>query len=105
MGTDFDALWATVLDRPADAAPRLVFADWLRDHEAEPDLEAALRSRVLPFLEAKLTRFGKRQRGKSKRILAALRTHGTQLSEKPMSLTYNDGGTYKGKITKWGITE
>jgi uncharacterized protein (TIGR02996 family) len=105
LTTDFDALWAAVLDRPLDAAPRLVLADWLADRGADAALEVALRSRALPFIEARATRFGQTTRGKSKRILKALRTYGTKLSEKPMSLTYSDGATYKGKITKWGIAE
>lgn len=101
--TDFEGLWAAVIDRPADSAPRLILADWLQERGADPALEAALRSRVLAVVDVQLRHL---RRTRSKRLLAALRTHGTQLlGARPMSLTYNDGGTYKGKITKWGIAE
>ena len=43
MTGDFAALWAGVLAAPDDAAPKLVLADWLADHDADPDLEAGLR--------------------------------------------------------------
>lgn len=40
---DFDAVWAHVLDNPSDTARLLVAADYLADHDADPDLEAGLR--------------------------------------------------------------
>ncbi len=43
MTTDFDALWAAVLAAPADNGLKLIAADWLADHDADPDLEAGLR--------------------------------------------------------------
>lgn len=37
--TDRDALVAAVLANPAEDTPRLVYADWLDDHD-EPELAA-----------------------------------------------------------------
>jgi len=38
-----EALWASVLANPADAAPLLVFADWLMERGEDAELEAGLR--------------------------------------------------------------
>lgn len=43
--TDGDALLATILDRPADDLPRLVFADWLDDH-GRPGRATLIRDQI-----------------------------------------------------------
>lgn len=43
MTTDKTALWAAVLAAPADAAPKLVLADWLEERGADEPTALALR--------------------------------------------------------------
>jgi uncharacterized protein (TIGR02996 family) len=43
--SDRDALLAAVFDRPADDAPRLVYADWLDEH-GEPAQAAFIRAQI-----------------------------------------------------------
>lgn len=43
MTSDFQALWAALLAAPDDNGLKLILADWLADHDADPDLEAGLR--------------------------------------------------------------
>lgn len=40
---EFAAIWAGVVANPADAAPKLVAADWLQESGADAELEAGLR--------------------------------------------------------------
>jgi uncharacterized protein (TIGR02996 family) len=41
--TEREALWRAVVANPADAAPKLILADWLQERGAEADLERGLR--------------------------------------------------------------
>jgi uncharacterized protein (TIGR02996 family) len=98
-----DALWAACLEKPTDAAPQLVFADWLAERGEDAELEAGLRARCLPRLELKCRRPKKR----STCLLQLVREAGIIATKRAtqMSLTYTNGGLYSGKIVKWGLAE
>lgn len=105
--SEFSALWAGVLAAPYDEAPRLILADWLADHNRDPELERGLRSRVV--LVANLKCKHKRAKARSEAILHAVRQFGrVRLRQNPgkgNQVMYANGGRFKGRITKWGLTE
>lgn len=106
MNSDFDALWTAMIEAPLDAAPRLILADWCDEH-GEELLATGLRSGRAIVATASLAR---RKRNRQKWLTQWLREHGTKVLEDSqrklaMSLTYNDGSRYSGKIVKWGISE
>lgn len=102
--TDFEALWAAVLHRPLDAAPRLVLADWVDEFGDDPDLARGLR--IVAFFPVADVKCRYKRKGKRTTwLLQQLREREIISKGSSMSQTYTNGSVYNARIVKWGVSE
>jgi uncharacterized protein (TIGR02996 family) len=109
---EFDTMFAAVVARPLDAAPRLIMADWCAEH-GNGEFEMALRCGGKCLAIASATCRYKRPEKRRNYFLQLLwenlekiETFKLLQAEKTvMALTYTDGCLYKGTIVKWGLSE